>query len=362
MTYDDTPYLEATSSLPIAGLFRDFASAATLLRQARPELRLDLIPGNHHNDGAGATAGGAAAATILVEDFYQLLDRVEAHLQQTPDPSSSCSKLFIIEVEGLDGSGKTTLVKRLAETLPHAVATKTPSRRLSAIRPLWDHRGGPLARAFYTISNYVLEYEICHELLQEEEEEAIRPVDVVIIDRWYASTCAYTIASHQNAAASCLNHDHDHDLSTSLPNDILEWPHDLRLRPHLLLVLDIDQGVRQERVERRKATNHGGAAAPSRFNPWDDRLAKDAHLGNRILQLLTQVKGPHATHRLNANATVEQVVQEALTVIQPAVLPYSSSILKTTTGYSKRKARRRRHDETTRSSSKNATMEESSVV
>jgi len=28
-------------------------------------------------------------------------------------------------VEGLDGSGKTTLVKRLQETLPHAIATKT---------------------------------------------------------------------------------------------------------------------------------------------------------------------------------------------------------------------------------------------
>ena len=39
-----------------------------------------------------------------------------------------------------------------------AIATKTPSSSLKEIRPLWDHRGGILARAFYMVSNYVLAY------------------------------------------------------------------------------------------------------------------------------------------------------------------------------------------------------------
>lgn len=91
---------------------------------------------------------------------------------------------FIVEVEGLDGSGKTTLVRKLQQDFPNSLATKTPSSSLKGIRPLWDHRGGILARAFYMISNYVLEYEIAN------CDEA-----VIIVDRWYASTCAYTVAN-----------------------------------------------------------------------------------------------------------------------------------------------------------------------
>jgi thymidylate kinase len=278
--YDDTPYEHVVSSMTIASLFTDFGTAASLLRVSRNELRLDLIEN----------------AQGIVDDFYDLLERVQEYLQ---DPIYTSTSKFLIEIEGLDGSGKTTLVERLAQELPYTytIATKTPSKCLSAIRPLWDHRGGPLARAFYTLSNYILEYEISTQMEAE--------VAIVIIDRWYASTCAYTVASEIKDLDST---------STSIPSSVFQWPRDLRIRPNILLILDIDFEVRQARVEQRK-TEGGGA---SRFNQWDDRLAQDVGLGDRILSVLKRIKGPSQVACINANATTEQVFQEAMSIIRPA--------------------------------------------
>ena len=41
-----------------------------------------------------------------------------------------------------------------------AVAMATPTASLKAVRPVFDKRGGIVARAFYMVSNYVLQYEI----------------------------------------------------------------------------------------------------------------------------------------------------------------------------------------------------------
>jgi thymidylate kinase len=292
-------YDHLISSLPIAGLFDDFALPAKLLRLARErnDLPTDTVFGDDvtfQND--------------VITNFYDLLDKVEAYLI---DPSSH-QKLnvtrqtkFLIEVEGLDGSGKTTLVKRLQETLPHAIATKTPSGSLTDIRPLWDKRGGILARAFYMISNYVLEYEIVNSY----------EADIIIIDRWYASTCGYTVARPpKNEEEQSIPNIGD------MPEEIFDWPTDLRLRPNILLVLQIDQSTRQQRVDNRAnsaATVGGeGGGAPSRFNPWDERLAKDTALGERILEALHRVRGPIGTYSINANNTIEDVARQALDIIK----------------------------------------------
>ena len=63
MDYNDAPYIQAVSSFAVSGLFSNFHSAATLLRMARYELRVDLI----ENGDA------------VVTSFYKLLDEIEAH-------------------------------------------------------------------------------------------------------------------------------------------------------------------------------------------------------------------------------------------------------------------------------------------
>lgn len=172
---------------------------------------------------------------------------------------------------------------------------RTPSSSLSAIRPLWDHRGGILARAFYFITNYVLEYEILSGIIS---------VDIIIIDRWYASTLAYTVAYRPD-----LESEVDLDL---LPSHVFEWPSDLHLKPHLMLLLDIDAKVRQDRIDKRK--EEGGGA--SRFNPWDDRMATHSNLAKLIMDAFKSVKGPRQTHVLNANGTKAQVQKDAMDIVE----------------------------------------------
>ena len=289
---DDTGYYDQLASLlPIPGLFNDFDLPARLLRLAR-----------ERNDLPDVVVACDGLMDLMINNFYELLDKVEAYLT---DPSSQHElnvvkqTKFIIEVEGLDGSGKTTLVRKLQETLPHAIATKTPTVSLNDIRPLWDKRGGILARAFYMISNYVLEYEIANFYKE----------DIIIIDRWYASTCGYTVARPPNDNSASGK---DQRPIADMPENIFDWPKDLRLRPNILLVLQIDQSERQKRVEMRMGTCEGA----SRFNPWDDRLARDTALGERILEALHRVRGPVETYSINANNSIEDVTKQALDTVK----------------------------------------------
>ena len=278
-SYNDEPYLHATAHLAVPGLFRNFHTAATLLCVSRSELRTSLLG----QDG-----------NRVVSDFYCLLDEVEASIEDLRSKTAIVMhKKFIVEVEGLDGSGKTSLVQSLSESFQGAAAAmKTPSPSLAAIRPLFDHRRGLLARAFYFISNYVLEYEISRS-----------ETDIIVVDRWYASTLAYTVAYRPK--------EDNFDIG-DLPDDIFQWPSDLNLRPHLMLLLEIDPATRQARVEKRKAL--GGGA--SRFNPWDDRLDSDPCLGERIMSAMKTIRGPLLIHVLNANDKMRQVQGNALTVVK----------------------------------------------
>ena len=344
--YDDSKYQHiAVDSIT------NFHTAATLLRLARSELRVDLL----NNDNAHGNKDGdddqAGDGETIVADFYSLLSRVEVFINDQnagtrtrtqKNTRRDANSKFLIEIEGLDGSGKTTLVQSLTSALSNlnlnlntntdnpnesknnkfstkvkalAVATKTPSKNLAPIRPLWDHRGGILARAFYMISNYVLEYEIYNEMSDD--------VNIVIVDRWFASTIAYSVAYNDN------DNDNDNDNANdvnvdleALPAKTFAWPTDLKSRPDLLLILNIDHATRQNRVKLRKET--GGGA--SKFNPWDDRLEKDIHLGQRILKALGLVNIGTHTHtdcdsgnkvfHLNANASQSEVLDEALGIVK----------------------------------------------
>lgn len=276
-------WVDAVASFAVPGLFPSYQSAAVLLRLARSELQVDLI---EHGEAA-------------VGDFYALLDRVDRAPTRF-EVNKIMAQKFIIELEGLDGSGKTTLCSKLSEAIPHSLSIKTPSVALKEIRPLWDKMGGILARAFYHVSNYILQ----HEIMECEES-------IIIIDRWYASTCAYTVG-YPNTDATTLE-----ALTPimELPDEVFKWPNDLCLRPHLLLIMQIDPQVRRERVEARAST--GGGA--SRFNPWDDRLSRIPELGVRILESFSRITGPRAVQSVDANRSIENVAESAMSVIRPAL-------------------------------------------
>jgi thymidylate kinase len=330
--YDDSRYKHFENS---SRQNNNFATAATLLRIARNELRIDLI-----SDDDNDTGNDNGSGEQIVEDFYNLLQKVEDHIQDTNNGTGNgthtrTNDKFIVEIEGLDGSGKTTLCQSLTremntflqsnsntnnsntdnnKMIKKAIATKTPSACLKKIRPLWDHRGGILARAFYMVSNYVLQYQIYHELPED--------VHIVFIDRWYASTVAYTVAYNGDGDTNGDEKNKEIDIA-SLPNHLFSWPHDLQLQPNLLLILNIDPTTRQTRVNHRKVS--GGGA--SQFNPWDDRLEEDLLLGTRILEAFSRIHFPNTSATVagvNANLSMEDVLHEAMEVVIPVYQKFSS--------------------------------------
>jgi thymidylate kinase len=293
---DDSIYNQV-SVHGVEGLFSSFQSAVMILRLSRSLGELE-----------GYCTG--ESIRIALEEFYKLLDMIDG-FQFDPTVFSSNRLPFVVAVEGLDGSGKTTLVHRLAEALQKqherqclVQASGTPTASMAAVRGVFDQRGGTVARAFYMVSNYVLMYEIWQAALSCKNDKTI----VYIVDRWYASTLAYSIG-WKNTTGGPQEVD---ALLKNSPASLKEWPRDLYPPPELLLVLRVDNHVRQERVRARSTDDMDS----DNHNPWDSRLQADADLGNRIMRVWELISGPQAIHFVDANPSQETVLEEALAVMQ----------------------------------------------
>jgi thymidylate kinase len=259
----------------VEGLYPSFHTAATILRIARSLGELDE---------------SVATEVSAVDAFFERLCAIESCLLSNKQPGLKTIP-YIIVVEGLDGSGKSTLVQCLAAELQgRAVATPTDS--LASVRPVFDKRGAAVARAFYMVGNYVLQHEILEEASTTDSEL------VFVVDRWYTSTCAYSIAWKNTAGGP--------ESVDRIAESLFEWPRDLR-RPDLLLLLLVDDDVRKERVRARAQT--------SDYSHWDGRLDRDADLGKRILRALERVAERQEHVVLNASQTQEQVLTDALTAV-----------------------------------------------
>ena len=134
---------------------------------------------------------------------------------------------FIV-VEGLDGVGKSTLVKELAESFSgHAMSTPGPALRESRQSVLNVFSQDELAKAlFYTAS--VSSEGRCARTLVESGEW-------VFMDRYWASTVAYAKARGVTADLDAL--------SKSL------------VQPDITVLLVLDESERQRRLNIRGATS-----------------------------------------------------------------------------------------------------------
>ena len=143
-----------------------------------------------------------------------------------------------------------TLVRRLANELSSTTMQNidinqvhicaTPTASISNVRPVFDKAGGSIARAFYMCSNYILQYEIRKACKQRYNDEKI---SVFIVDRWYSSTCAYTIGYKNTNGPPTESID-------LLPDSLFKWPRDLS-PPDLMIILEVDDDVRIKRVSNR---------------------------------------------------------------------------------------------------------------
>ncbi|XP_068792508.1 UMP-CMP kinase 2, mitochondrial [Struthio camelus] len=136
----------------------------------------------------------------------------------------------VIVIEGLDGTGKTTVTESVKDAL-NAVLLRSPPACISQWRTTFDNEPTLIRRTFYAAGNYILASEIAKASTQSP----------VIIDRYWHSTVAYTIAAEINGKVEDLPPAH---------HEVYQWPEDL-LKPDLVLLLTLSPEERIRRLQGR---------------------------------------------------------------------------------------------------------------
>ncbi|XP_029821642.1 UMP-CMP kinase 2, mitochondrial [Manacus vitellinus] len=172
----------------------------------------------------GRVRGGQGYADRIpeAEAVLDLLEKCPEHQKKGDFP--------VIVFEGLDATGKTTVTEAVKDNL-NGILLRSPPPCISQWRTVFDDEPTPIKRAFYAAGNYILASEIAKASTQAP----------VIIDRYWHSTAAYTIATETNGKVKDLPPAHD---------EVYQWPEDL-LKPDLVLLLTVDPEERVQRLQRR---------------------------------------------------------------------------------------------------------------
>jgi len=135
-----------------------------------------------------------------------------------------------IAVEGIDGSGKTTVIAEVAKALPRVYVTREPSGGpIGRLLKEWALRGGtadPHVDALLFAADRVEHY-------KREIEPRLREGYVVITERYVESSIAY-----QGAAG--------------VPIEYILYINSVVPRPHLTIILDVDPAEAVKRIKARE--------------------------------------------------------------------------------------------------------------
>ncbi|KAJ2987958.1 hypothetical protein HDV02_005874 [Globomyces sp. JEL0801] len=137
-----------------------------------------------------------------------------------------------IVIEGLDGTGKTSMSKGIASRLENSIISPSPDQNA---RSLFDVCSNPIRRSFYFLWNSVTKEFALNQLALGKN---------VITDRWLFSTIAYM---------NCMDIVVD-EVSQSLITFNKCYPTDRM--PDITVYLHTDQKTRIERLKQRDGIQH----------------------------------------------------------------------------------------------------------
>jgi len=207
---------------------------------------------------------------------------------------------MFITFEGIEGSGKTTQLRRLAERLPDAVVTKEPGGT-----PTADRIRSILLETSSTIDP-VAEVLLFAASRRQNVVEVIKPAlaagRVVLCDRYTDATLAYQ------------------GFGRRLDLDRLRWLNDwatLSLRPDLTLLFDLPEETGLARARQR---NDVAPVDEGRFESEDLRFHRRVREG----YLSLAAAEPRRYAVIDARGTEEEVFARMLEVLRdraPGVLP-----------------------------------------
>ncbi len=199
---------------------------------------------------------------------------------------------MFITLEGIEGSGKSTQLRNLAERIPNALATKEPggtptADRIRAI--LLDTRAtiDPVAELFLFAASR-----------RQHVMEVIRPAlaagQVVLCDRFTDATLAYQ------------------GFGRKLDLDRLRWLNDWAtdsLRPGLTLIFDLPEEVG---LQRARSRNSSAPVDEGRFEQEDLRFHRRVREG----YLTLAASEPDRYAVIDAAGTPDEVLARTLDVVR----------------------------------------------
>ncbi|CAD5111933.1 DgyrCDS1195 [Dimorphilus gyrociliatus] len=213
----------------------------------------------------------------------KLLDLAQKAFGNKPTISSLSHPFFVIE--GLDGTGKSTVVKGLCKDL-NATGAQTPPPNLLEIRSTFDKLDTQLKRAYYSTGNYLTAHYL-QQLCQER---------VVVMDRFWHSTAAYTISE------TCFSKQEE------LPepgDEIYNWPEDL-LKPTAVIFLKVSEEERLRRIYSRDGDN---------ITVEESQISKNSLFRNMIAESYRRMSNPGVIE-VDANGSQEEVTARVVQALK----------------------------------------------
>ncbi|MFW6376806.1 MAG: dTMP kinase [archaeon] len=139
---------------------------------------------------------------------------------------------MLVTLEGLDGSGKTTIWEALQDVYPDATFTREPTESWygdAVRRSIGDDDADPLAELFLYTADHAAH-------LESTVRPALDRGDLVISDRYYDSRFAYQGASLDGVITR--------------PMEYIRGIHSaFSIDPHLTVYLDVDPGTAAQRSD-----------------------------------------------------------------------------------------------------------------
>lgn len=195
-------------------------------------------------------AGRKAELLSAIAETLAKVDRCgTANAETHGSHSVSASPPLLVVLEGLDGTGKTTLARGL-EAQYGFIAAATPPSWASQLRPTFDECGLPhLRRAFYAACNY-----------EVAATQLMPSTSPVVLDRFAYSTVAYAVGAALGQPEAL----------PPTSSAVWRWPADLLPRPALVVHLQLTPADRAARVSVR------ASASSTAITAEELRLAQDS--------------------------------------------------------------------------------------